>query len=50
MGHYTLTQLQWLFVRWSEELTDEEQELLVWLREAHSSLATIYRLVSTFDG
>jgi len=48
LRHYPLTQLQWLFVRWPEELTDEEQEVLAWLVEAHSSLTTIYRLVQHF--
>ena len=48
LGRYTLTQLQWLFVRWPDELTDEEQNVLAWLVEAHSSLATVYRLVQHF--
>ena len=48
LGQYTLTQLQWLFVRWPEELTGEEQEFLAWLVEAHPSLATIYHLVQHF--
>ena len=48
LGRYTLTQLQWLFVRWPDELTDEEQNVLAWLVEAHSSLSTAYRLVQHF--
>ncbi len=45
---YTLTQTQWLFVTWPDELTSEERDTLAVLCHAHSTLASIYDLIQRF--
>lgn len=46
--HYTLTQAQWLFVKWPAELLEEERHCLTAWCQAHITLAAVYSLVQRF--
>jgi transposase len=48
LRRYTLTQLQWFIVAWSETLTVDQRDHLTWLCESHSALAVAIDLVRQF--
>lgn len=50
LDRYTLTQVQWLFVRDPEDLTTAEREHLTWLCDQYQTLSTLYALVQAFRG
>ena len=48
LDRYTLTQVQWLFVRDPEELTASEREHITWLCDQQETLARLYARVQAF--
>lgn len=48
LDRYTLTQVQWLFVRDPEDLTASEREHITWLCDQQETLATVYAQVQAF--
>jgi transposase len=48
LDRFTLTQVQWLFVRDPEALTEAEHKQVTWLCDQQEKLATLYMLVQAF--